>query len=200
VLTACLKALVPTRSNRFILACWRHGLATALICQRLARPMHLHESNAYTAGLIHDIGQLALLNVFPSYEEALIAGEEMGVDILAVEKDLFGLDHGEAGRWLLAEWGCPLVLQEVAGKHENPPLAEPRDTGLIRLVHAGSELANLMGMSAAAPARHGDIAQIAATLPEASGELTAEGFGYLSESIITKVNGVELSLGFGMGQ
>jgi HD-like signal output (HDOD) protein len=198
VLTVCLKALAPMRSSRLVVACWRHSLASALICQRLAGAMKVPESNAYTAGLIHDIGQLTLLRVFPAYEEALLSGEERGIDPLVVERELFGLDHAEAGRWLLAEWGCPLELQIVAAKHENPPQVETRDASLIRLVHAASEIANLMGMSVLDPAGRLDLAQIATALPEASQSLTAEGFGQLTEGVLTKVNGVEVSLGFGV--
>jgi HD-like signal output (HDOD) protein len=197
VLTTCLKALVGARSSPFILACWRHSLATALICQRLSDAMRIPEANGYTAGLIHDIGQLALLNVFPSYEKALGSAEESGIGLLDVERDLFGLDHAEAGRWLLAQWGCPLELQNVAARHENPPQAQSRDGSLIRLVHGASALANLMGMSVTESARREDLSQIAAALPEVSPELTAKSFEKLTESVLTKVNGVEMSLGFG---
>ena len=64
---------MATRSSPFILACWRHNLATALICQRLSGALSIPEANGYTAGLIHDIGQLALLDVFPAYEKALVS-------------------------------------------------------------------------------------------------------------------------------
>ena len=114
-----------------------------------------------------------------------------------VERELFGLDHGEAGRWLLAQWGCPLELQNVAAKHENPPQAQARDGSLIRLVHGASALANLMGMSVMESAQSEDFSQIAAALPEAGPELTVESFGELTESVLTKINGVEMSLGFG---
>ena len=197
VLTTCLKALVGARSSPFILACWRHSLATALICQRLSDAMRIPEANGYTAGLIHDIGQLALLNVFPSYEKALVSAEESGIGLLDVERDLFGLDHAEAGRWLLAQWGCPLELQNVAARHENPPQAQSRDGSLIRLVHGASALANLMGMSVTESAQREDLSQVAAALPEAIPELTAKSFEKLTESVLTKVNGVEMSLGFG---
>lgn len=197
VLTTCIKALVAKQSSRFILACWRHNLATALICQRLAGAMRIREPNGYTAGLIHDIGQLALLSVFPAYEAALASAEERGVDPMDIERELFGLDHGEAGRWLLAKWDCPLELQNVAAKHEDPPQVQARNGSLIRLVHGASSLANLMGMSVLDLARREDLSQIAAALPEVSPGLTVESFGVLSESVITKVNGVEVSLGFG---
>jgi HD-like signal output (HDOD) protein len=197
VLTACLRTLVGTRSSPFILACWRHNLATALICQRLSGALRVPEANGYTAGLIHDIGQLAFLGVFPAYEKALASSEGRGIDPMDVERELFGLDHGEAGRWLLGQWGCPLVLQNVAAKHENPPQGQVPDGDLIRLVHGASDIANLMGMAVIAPARGEELAQIAAGLPEAGRELTEEGFKDLTTSVLTKVNGVELSLGPG---
>jgi HD-like signal output (HDOD) protein len=197
VLTTCLKALVAKRFSRSVLACWRHSLAAALICQRLSDAVKIPESNGYTAGLIHDIGQLALLSVFPAYEEALISAAEREIDLLDVERELFGLDHGEAGRWLLAQWGCPLELQNVAAKHENPPQGQARDGSLIRLVHGASALANLMGMSVTDPARSEDFSQVVAALPEAGPDLTEKGFKELTESVLTKVNGVEVSLGFG---
>jgi HD-like signal output (HDOD) protein len=136
VATTCLKSLAAGRSSPFIVACWRHNLATALVCQRLSEAMGVPESNGYTAGLVHDIGQLALLTVFPDYEKALASAGEREIHPLDVERELFGLDHAEAGRWLLAEWNCPLELQNVAARHENPPQAPARDGALIRLVQA----------------------------------------------------------------
>ena len=71
------------------------------------------------------------------------------------------------------------------------------DGSLIRLVHGASAMANRMGMSVIQPARCEDLAQIAAWLPEAGPELMAEGFKELTASVLTKVNGVEMSLGSG---
>ncbi|MGP8245990.1 MAG: HDOD domain-containing protein [Bryobacteraceae bacterium] len=196
VVTTCLKALADKPSSRILVDCWRHSLATALICQRLSEAWGITESNGYTAGLIHDIGRLALLNVFPAYETALVSAGERGTHFLDVEREMFGLDHGEAGRWLLAQWGCPLELQDVAAKHENPPQAQAREGNLVRLVHGASAMADLMGMSVLESDQREDLSQIAALLPEAGPELTAEGFLELSQSVMIKINGVEISLGF----
>jgi HD-like signal output (HDOD) protein len=194
VLTTCLKSLVAPRADRFIMACWRHSLATALVCQHLSDAMSMPSANGYTAGLIHDIGQMALLNAFPAYAKALVAAEEGGLDPMDVERELFGLDHCEAGNWLLAQWDCPVELQRVAAEHENPPRPQARNGDLIRLVHGASAMANLMGMSLLESPGCVDLSQIATVLPEASCELTVERFGELTERVMTKVNGVELSL------
>ena len=57
-------------------------------------------------------------------------------------------------------------------------------------------MANVMGMSVIESVRREDLAQIATLLPEVGPELTAEGFGELADGVLTKVNGVEMSLGF----
>src|SRR4029077_6373472 len=66
-LRAFLTAAVP---NGALLASWRHNLATAIICERLGRILVIDSDICYTAGLVHDIGRLALLCAFPDkYEE-----------------------------------------------------------------------------------------------------------------------------------
>jgi HD-like signal output (HDOD) protein len=196
VVTTCLKSLANKPSSRAILDCWRHSLAAALICQRLSDPLRIRDSNGYTAGLIHDIGQLALLTVFPAYEKALGTAKERGIDAVELEREMFGLDHGEAGGWLLAQWGVPIELQNVAARHETPPPPEDRDGNLIRLVHGASEMADLMGMSVVEAARPEDLSQIAVVLPEAASELTEEAFAELTHTVMIKINAIEMSLGF----
>src|SRR5713101_9741004 len=66
-----IKALATTLSLRAFLTggdpsgslrqSWRHNLASAILCQRLARLVHLDSDTCYTAGLLHDIGRLAFL-------------------------------------------------------------------------------------------------------------------------------------------
>jgi HD-like signal output (HDOD) protein len=196
VLTTCLRTLVSARLSRSIQTCWRHNLASALICQRLSFALNIPEANAYTAGLIHDIGQLALLTSYPVYEKALTTSKERPLRLIELEKSLFGLDHAEAGRWLLSQWGCPVELQNAAGQHDRPPDSSSREGNLIRLVHAASEMANLMGLSVVEAIPCEDLEQIAAGIPEAAPQLTADAFAETSEWVLTKVNGVEVSLGF----
>ncbi|MGA2114427.1 MAG: HDOD domain-containing protein [Bryobacteraceae bacterium] len=197
VATTCLKSMVGSRSSPFTLACWRHNLATALICQRLSDAVGVPESNGYTAGLVHDVGQLALLTVYSTYEQSLAAAGEREIRLMELERELFELDHAEAGSWLLREWNFPVELQNVAARHENPPEARAEDGALIRLVHAGSAMADLMGMSLLTSPLCQDLAQIAGVLPEASCDLTAQSFRELADSVAIKINGVEQCLGLG---
>ena len=68
-----LRLFVTTgKSSEAMRACWRHSLATAILSERLARFVHLDSDACYTAGLLHDIGRLALLRSSPEkYLEVL---------------------------------------------------------------------------------------------------------------------------------
>ena len=90
---------------------WRYNLATAVICEWLAPFLALDPDACYTAGLIHDIGRLAILRAFPDeYMSMAPAIEDYQFDLLRCEKQLFDIDHCEAGRWLMDRWGFPAEL------------------------------------------------------------------------------------------
>src|SRR3981081_570044 len=62
VLTLVMKRFSPQVSKSIAFRrCWRHSLACGLLCQELSPLYGLNKSDSYTAGLLHDIGSLALL-------------------------------------------------------------------------------------------------------------------------------------------
>ena len=192
IITTAMRGLVGPSAGNLARACWRHNLATAVICESLAPAVRLGQERGYMAGLIHDIGRLALLRAFPNYEEALTEAASEGRNLLAIEQDLYGMDHTEAGRWLLAQWGCPLELQMVAFLHENPAAAAGHDRNLVCLVGAASQLADRMNFCEFAEIPKVELPRILAIIPEAHSQLTD--FEKLAEFVATRVNGIELSL------
>jgi len=193
IVTTAMRGLVNPSSGKLGRACWRHNLATAVICERIGPSLRINQERGYISGLIHDIGRLALLRAFPDYEEALTEAAAEGRNLLASEKGLYGMDHAEAGRWLLSQWGCPLELQAVASLHENPAGAAGRDRELIRLVGAASQLAELMEFCEFPEMHRYELSQVVELIPEAISNLTD--FPALTEFVATRVNGIELSLG-----
>jgi HD-like signal output (HDOD) protein len=192
IVTTAMRGLVGPASANLARACWRHNLATAVICERLASTQRISQERGYMAGLIHDIGRLALLRAFPNYEAALTEAAAGGRNLQAIEKGLYGMDHSEAGRWLLSQWGCPLDLQIVCSLHENPAAATGRDKDLVNLVGAASLLADLTDFCEFENPK-GDVAKVVEMLPEAKSQLSdIDTFG---EAVATRVNGIELSLG-----
>src|SRR6202790_497329 len=142
-LRAFLSAAAPSDA---LLASWRHNLATAILCERLARILVIDNDICYTAGLVHDIGRLSLLCAFPQkYEDMLIGQPTDDLDLLQREKSLFDIDHCEAGKWILEHWDFPEELREVAFLHHEKP--KPGATIILRVVHVGWRMADMLGFS-----------------------------------------------------
>jgi putative nucleotidyltransferase with HDIG domain len=193
VVTIALKAMFDAAHGKLKVACWRHNLAVALICQKLSGSVNLSSEACYMGGLIHDIGRLAFSKVFPEYEEWGMLTASGTQDSNSAERERFGLNHAEAGRWLLSQWECPIELQNVAGFHECPAEAPDCDRAVVGLVHAGSQLADLIGMSVF-PCEPVPLPAITSALSEITGEELLVDVAEMAEWVASEVNGVEVSL------
>jgi HD-like signal output (HDOD) protein len=98
-------------------AIWRHSLACALIAEQLAQGDSRSRNTAYTGGVLHDIGRLAMVVIRPeAYDALLMTHSGSPSSILPRERDLFGFDHCDAGRHLIADrqkhdsWNLPALI------------------------------------------------------------------------------------------
>jgi putative nucleotidyltransferase with HDIG domain len=97
---------------------WRHNLACALIAQRIAATGSIDRDFAYTSGILHDIGRMALAVLQPTaYAELLQTHHGSSVSVLAAERSLFGLDHCETGRQLIVDWKLPENFEAIVADH-----------------------------------------------------------------------------------
>jgi HD-like signal output (HDOD) protein len=127
---------------------WRHNLACAIIAQRLAAAGFLDKDTAYTSGIMHDIGRIALAVIQPK-EYANLLGRHHGApgSILEGERLLFGWDHCETGKQLIVDWKLPSELDEIVSEHH-----EARRTdgawGMAELVKISCKMADAVGFPA----------------------------------------------------
>jgi HD-like signal output (HDOD) protein len=113
-------------------------LNRACFCARAAKALAAQAdlgSNyvAYTAGLLHSVGSLALACAFPK------RASELGNGLTAFERitdetRLFGMGHPEAGGMLAKEWGIPDVIGEAIRVHRD--LAAAAAAGPVSAVTA----------------------------------------------------------------
>lgn len=103
---------------------WKHCLAVASTAELIAESAGgMLPEDAFTAGLLHDVGKIALYTIARSkYTAILEEVAEKGVEISQAEREAFGTDHCEAGRYLAEKWGLPDALCRVAGEHHLLPL------------------------------------------------------------------------------
>jgi HD-like signal output (HDOD) protein len=136
----------PALKNAALRACWENSLAGAVLAEVLARPCGLDQGFAYTAGLLRDIGRLALLVQYPeAYANLLAVSQENCCDLVATERELFDIDHCHAGEWIAARMPLPLELCEVIAQHHDAVLEPPFRA--VHLVRIADRTADALGFS-----------------------------------------------------
>ena len=128
---------------------WRYTLASATASDELARNSTVNRALAYSAGLLHDIGRLALMASYPEkYANLLTLTERMfsvgeQFELSDYERTLFGLDRFAIAEWLADNWNLPPSLKSIVGKFQNVPPGQELD--LVTAVRFGTRLAHALG-------------------------------------------------------
>jgi HD-like signal output (HDOD) protein len=123
---------------------WAHGIATAVIAERLAGYSdRLCGPALYTAGLTHDLGRLGLLASERRRYAAFLRDEyENREESDRTECDQFGVIHTVAGGLLTQIWGFP---ENLCGHAENHHRESGFDTEEDRIVYTACLLAGAIG-------------------------------------------------------
>jgi putative nucleotidyltransferase with HDIG domain len=131
------------RTEPLIQASWTHSLATAFFASELAPFFGIPKDQAYTLGLMHDIGRLGMLATYPGpYLDVVARTYGSSLECLGAEECVLGMSHCKAGLWLARVWGLPAEFAESAAAHHAMVIeAHWRAARLTavacRLAHAG---------------------------------------------------------------
>lgn len=123
---------------------WRHSVAVGtyahLICQTELKQTPMADQ-AFTAGLLHDLGKLLLAGNLPeAYAQVLDQAQRRKLPSRTVESEVFGASHAELGACLLGTWGLPLAILEAVAWHHQPTLSEDTGFSLLTAVHAANAI------------------------------------------------------------
>ncbi len=153
---------------------WSHSLACGVAARAMADRCRYHlEGEAFAAGMLHDIGKVALRQSYPErYEAALALVREQGISTVVAERGLLDSDHAEVGGWLAERWGLPGDLVEAIACHHRPEQAR-LNPELASLVHIADWLAGRTGNSWPTEAKPEPVSQFAWECVEA-GEIERE--------------------------
>ena len=127
-------------------ALWRHSLAVAigsrLIAQKRAPSL---EGDAFSVGLIHDAGKLALdAYIIQKNKEIQHFLTNQKPSFLEAERQVLGFDHTEIAFDLCTKWKLPESHAEAMRFHHTPDLAG--NNQLAHIVHLANYLAQQADM------------------------------------------------------
>ena len=97
---------------------WRHLIATGILADATAWGEVRH-SEAFTAGLLHDIGRLAMAAQDPERYAKVVDLARRGIPASNAERMIFGMNHAEWGESIGRAWGFPADIVDAIGEHHS---------------------------------------------------------------------------------
>lgn len=128
---------------------WRHSLYCALAARHLGRRARRCDPDAlFTAGLLHDIGELVIFNRLPGpAAEALqrVLDDPDELPVFEAERQTIGFDHSAVGGELARRWHLPSLLAECIAHHHDIGRAveHPREVALVHIANSLALMAEL---------------------------------------------------------
>lgn len=183
--------LGKTLSHPAMRTLWRHNLACALIARQLATAGFTDKDLAYTAGILHDVGRFGLGVIRPK-EYAALLGTHCGSaeSILDAERALFGCDHCQIGRKLVADWKLPSDFEPILSEHHEPR----RPDGLwsmAELIKVSCAMADAAGFPAFPGCAAAAFPDLLEALPERERSMFRFDVDSLAQTIANDVRAVE---------
>ena len=140
-----------SRTDRYQLA--RHCLAVACGAREIAKTVLPEDMihMAFTAGLLHDLGKLALVEVMPrSFVRLAKQSRIEGISLARMEQQHLGMDHTRIGKQLAEKWNLPEPVRAgIWLHHSDPDLLVDRFelANVAQVVHLANLLSKKCGLT-----------------------------------------------------
>ncbi len=123
---------------------WNHGMITGRYARMIAKEQgagaRSMEEDAFTAGLLHDVGLLVLATNTPDQYTETLALMNQGIAEWEAERQVLGATHAEVGGYLLGTWGLSDPIVEAVAFHHDPGRSAGHTFSPLAAVHIANVL------------------------------------------------------------
>ena len=123
---------------------WGHSLRVGQLAKTIAKAEKQPQAlvnEAYTAGLLHEIGSLILASKLPQeYAEAGALAQQASLPMIEAERQVLGVAHPEVGAYLLGLWGLPDTIVEAVAFPNEPSRCLVTNFTPLTAVHVADHL------------------------------------------------------------
>lgn len=120
---------------------WQHCIGTAILTREVVSSFQTPtDESDYVAGLVHDVGKIVMAWTFPDHFAEIHSRAEQGArDLVEIENEVLGIDHGELGALYLERHRLPELMVKSARFHHHPQQADDH-----RMIIAAVQIADLL--------------------------------------------------------
>jgi len=126
---------------------WEQSVALAVASEEIAlQAAIVNPADAFTVGLLADVGKLGMASVAGEHCEALVQKalqEKLPFD--HAEREVLDIDHPEAGALMLESWGLPLSIVVPVQWHHRPQHCPVEYQSLADIVHVAQHVCQQLG-------------------------------------------------------
>jgi HDOD domain len=155
--------------------------------------MSMSKDTAYTAGIMHDLGRLALAVIRPAeYAALLVSHKGTSLSILGPERALFGYDHCQAGLFLIADWNLSPDFQLILDDHHSGQIGEGRPWRVDDIIKVSCRMADTAGFAAFAGCEATPYPDLLQLIPERERTNLWPDFDSFRFEVSSKINTIEM--------
>lgn len=154
----------------FWIHCQGCGVLARLIAKKTSASPVLADQ-AFTAGLLHDMGKLVFNKYrYDQFETAIATTVDQNAELYQTEKNILGITHMEIGYHLSKWWNLPEYISQTVRMHHNPNLCEGYPD-LTRIVFVANAMIHKMNIGKSGTGKVPDITKstlqkLGITMPE----------------------------------
>ena len=147
-MASCIIEAMPVSRHINYETFWHYSVSIGMLAEVLARAERLKTDEAFTAGVVHNIGRLALDQHRPAaFGEVLAYASSRRVSLHEAERAVLGFTDAELGHSLAQYWGFPPELTDAVAYHYLEPSAHKDPRSLASFVSRARAFARAHGSS-----------------------------------------------------